>query len=200
MAPVRVIVYDIEIAKAIPDGKQAPDPNVQYCRGWKDFGGMGIAVLCAIEIGEMVPRVFLQDNLLSFLSWSTGAILAGHSNRGFDDPILEAMGLWQAAGSYDILRALRVAVGESPDYRPGVTKGGRKVDDLARVNLNGMQKSMGGDLAPLMWQRGAKGHVIDYCLRDVAIETQLFLRRDQFVDPVTGRTVCLAEPSLEGNP
>lgn len=194
-----VIVYDIEIQKAIPS-REPPVAGVAYCNGWKDYAGMGIAVLCATHVTERVPRVFLEDNLTDFAAWSKGCVLAGHSNRGFDDPILQAMGLWTAQASYDLLRALRAAVGESPDFVPGKTKGGRKVDDLARVNLNGMQKSMDGALAPILWQQGKRGLIIDYCLRDVAIELALFDRRGALVDPVTQRLVMLREPSEEGNP
>lgn len=198
MSP-RVIVYDIEIERAIPNVKEAPLQGIQYCAGWKDFRGMGIAVLCATDTQERVPRVFLQDNLPAFAEWSKGAILAGHSNRGFDDPILQALGLWTAVASYDMLRALRVALGESPEFVPGRTKCGRRVDDLARMNL-GIQKSMDGALAPIRWQEGHRGEVIDYCLRDVAIELALFDKRADLLDPVTGAAVRLAEPSEEGNP
>jgi hypothetical protein len=192
----RCIVYDIEIVKAIPDKKVPPVAGVQYCEGWRDFAGMGIAVLCAIDADEQVARVFLEDNLSAFAEWSKDAILCGHSNHQFDDQILKALGLWTAAGSYDILRHLRAAVGEPMDFTPGRTKGGRKVDDIARLNLNGMQKSLDGGQAPVLWQQGRRGQVIDYCCRDVAIEYALFLRREALVDPVTRAVVKLADPRV----
>lgn len=189
----RCIVYDIEIVKAIPDKKAPRLEGIEYCGGWRDFLGMGIAVLCAVDMDEAVPRVFLQDNLPKFAEWSKGAILCGHSNHQFDDELVRAHGLWQAAGSYDILRHLREAVGEPMDFTPGRTKGGRRVDDLARVNL-GIQKSMDGGMAPVRWQQGAHGEVVDYCLRDISIEARLFSLRQHLIDPVSGATVCLAGP------
>jgi len=188
----RCIVYDIEIVKAIPDRKVAPIPGIEYCAGWQDFQGMGIAVLCATDVQERVPRVFLEDNLADFAVWSKDAVLCGHSNHGFDDEIVRALGLWTAAGSYDILRHLRAAVGEPMDFTPGVTKGGRKVNDLARLNL-GIEKSMDGAQAPVRWQQGHRGEVIDYCLRDVSIELALFDLRSRMVDPVTRRLCILSE-------
>ena len=113
------IVYDIEIVKAIPDRKYANTPGIEYCAGWRDFAGMGIAVLCAIDLVELVPRVFLADNMDEFKRWSEGRVLCGHSNHAFDDEILKATGNWTAAGSWDLLRHLR---GDLADYLPLVPK------------------------------------------------------------------------------
>lgn len=191
---MRIIVYDTEIQRAIPNGQR--DPLVQYCAGWTDFVGMGISVIAAVDVASGIPRVFFEDNLREFAEFSRGAVLAGHTNNQFDDQLIKANGLWTAGGSYDILRKLRKACGEPEDYRKGLTKGGRTVNDCARVNLNGLQKSEDGAQAPLMWQRGEKARCVDYCLRDVMIEYQLFLRRGSFVDPATGNVVALDEPVL----
>lgn len=196
MAPAP-IVYDCEIVRCIPDRKAMPDPSLAYCRGWQDYIGMGISVIAAIDTESGVPRVFFADTLAAFADFTRGRILVGHSNHGFDDPLLRAHGLWTAAGSWDMLRKLRKAVGEPEDFRGGVTKGGRRVNDCARVNLNGLQKSDDGAHAPALWQRGKIAEVVDYCLRDAVIEYQLFLRRGSFVDPVTGRVFALEEPVLE---
>lgn len=192
---MRVVVYDCEIIRAIPDKKVPNARDVQYCGGWGDYAGMGISVIAAVDVEAHVPRVFFEDNLSAFAEWSRGALLVGHSNDGFDDHLLRAHGLFTAAGSYDLLCKLRKAVGEPERFTPGRTKAGRKVNDCARVNLNGMQKSDDGGNAPRLWQEGKHAEVVDYCLRDVTIEYQLFLRRGAFVDPVTGRIVQLEEPA-----
>lgn len=192
----RVVVYDCEIKKAIPDRNTPRDPQLEYCGGWGDYTGMGISVIAAVDVDTMMPRVFFGDNLGQFAKFIEGAIVAGHSNDGFDDNLVKANGLWTAAGSWDILCKLRKAVGEPERYRAGVTKAGRRVNDCAAVNLNGLQKSDDGANAPALFQRGKIGELVDYCLRDVSIELQLFLRRGAFVDPVTGNIVCLEEPAL----
>jgi hypothetical protein len=147
---MRVIVYDTEIIRAIPDKRNAPDPALQYCGGWKDYAGMGISCICAIEAETGISRVFFKDNLEKFAGWTRGAILVGHSNHEFDDNLLRAHNLFTAAGSWDLLRKLRKAVGEPEDYTPGRTKAGRKVNDCARVNLSGLQKSDDGGNAPAL--------------------------------------------------
>lgn len=194
MNGARVIVYDTEIKRAIPDSKSQPDPALRYCKGWGDRIGMGISVICAIDVESGIPRVFLDDNLQAFAAWTEGAVLAGHTNDSFDNELVKAHGLYRAAGSYDLLTRLRVAAGEPATYVRGVTKAGRKVNDCARVNLGGLQKSDDGANAPRLYQEGKIGELVDYCLRDVSIEYQLFLRRGAFVDPVTGRVFDLGEP------
>ena len=81
---MRIIVYDIEIAKAIQGrGEQRVD-GIEYCKGWRDFKGMGIACICAYDYHTMAYRVFMEDNIQEFvvlamqsrlLSGSTATIL-----------------------------------------------------------------------------------------------------------------------------
>lgn len=196
MTGARVIVYDCEIKKAIPDKKRPRDPALQYCEGWGDYAGMGISVIAAVDVEAMMPRVFFGDNLVQFADYTRGAIVCGFSSHDFDDKLVQAHGLFTAAGRYDILRKLRKAVGEPEGFVGGVTRGGRTVNDCARVNLNGLQKSDDGANAPALFQQGKLGELVDYCLRDVMIELKLLLRRGAFVDPVTGQIVVLEEPSL----
>ena len=197
----REIVYDCEILRAIPDKHPRVD-GLAYCAGWKDFAGMGIACICAIEVGIGLPRIFLQDNLAAFGEWTRGALLIGFNNVSFDNELLRANHLYAAAGSYDILRALRLAVGETAGYTPGLTRGGRTLRDCARANLDGVVKLDDGANAPILAQHGKYGELVDYCLRDVMIERRLFLRRAAFIDPVLKVPVRLeglhpAERSLE---
>jgi len=44
---MNTIIYDIEIAKAIPSKSEPKEEGVEYCKGWGDHAGMGIACLCA---------------------------------------------------------------------------------------------------------------------------------------------------------
>ena len=187
-----IVVYDIEIVKCIPDRKKPNDPTLEYCGGWNDRSGMGISVLCAFDTREQMPRIFLADNLAEFGKLIEGRTVAGFNNQGFDDPLLAANGI-TVGDSYDLCYEMRAAVGEPRAFTFGVTKGGRRLDDLANANL-GAQKSMHGDLAPVEWQRGNRGAVIDYCMRDVMLTWRLIEKLPSLIDPVTGKTVTLAMP------
>jgi hypothetical protein len=189
---IDVIVYDIEIRKCIPDKGKPLDPDLKYCGGWNDYDGMGIAVVCAIDTRDKVPRVFLRDNLPSFFELIKDRCVAGFNNHGFDDPLIRANG-GIIDRSYDLLAALRVAAGEPPEYTYGVTKRGRSCDAVAKAN-NVLRKSDDGANAPIMWQQGRYGAVIDYCLRDVVIEYTLITSLPRLIDPVTGTTLELEMP------
>lgn len=49
-----MLIYDIEIRNAIPDGDSTPLPDIIYCEGWRDFKGMGIAVIRIIRKGTLI--------------------------------------------------------------------------------------------------------------------------------------------------
>ena len=36
-----MIIYDIEIEKAILKGREIERPDIQYCKGFSDFANMG---------------------------------------------------------------------------------------------------------------------------------------------------------------
>lgn len=195
MTTLDLVVYDIEIVRCIPDRKLANDPTLEYCAGWEDHAHMGIAVLCAFDTREQMPRIFLLDNLKEFAELIVGRCVAGFNNRGFDDKLLAANGV-TVGDSYDLLCELRAACGEPRTYTYGVTVGGRTLDAIAVSNL-GARKTMHGELAPVEWQRGNRGGVIDYCMRDVVLTLRLLERLPALVDPVTRRTVTLALPGAQ---
>lgn len=190
-----VIVYDVEIERCIPDKNVARDPTLSYCGGWDDHAGMGISLIAAWDLRDGplgMPRVFLRDNLDAFGTLIAGRIVAGFNTNSFDDRLCAANGI--TVKSYDLLAELRAACGEPRHYVYGKTSKGRTLDDVARVNLGGMQKSGHGAHAPVEWQRGKYGNVIDYGLRDVALEVALVLALPTLIDPVSMRPVTLAMP------
>lgn len=187
-----VVVYDIEIMRCIPARGEPRQADLEYCAGWHDHANMGIAVLCAFDTRAMEPRVFLQENLGDFQALIQGRMVAGYNNHGFDDRLLAANGI-TVGESWDLLAEVRAAVGESRAFTPGRTRGGRKLDDLSARNL-GTVKSMSGALAPVQWQRGQRGHVIDYCMRDVMLTLKLMRRLPRLFDPVTGAQLDVAPP------
>ena len=73
-----LIVYDTEIVKCIPDrGGRKAHPDLDYCAGWDDYANMGISVLCAWDMREGMPRVFLGDNLVDFARLIEDRTVAG---------------------------------------------------------------------------------------------------------------------------
>lgn len=192
MPPLDLVVYDIEIHRCIPDRGAAREPDLEYCAGWDDHANMGIAVLTAFDTITRDPRVFCADNLDEFARLIDGRCVAGFNNRGFDDRLLAANGI-QVAASFDLLCAVRAAVGEPETYTRGVTRAGRSLDAFAECNL-GVRKPMSGALAPVQWQRGKRGAVIDYCMGDTMKTARLIQRLPSIVDPVTRETITVPTP------
>jgi hypothetical protein len=186
-----MIVYDAEIASCIPDPMQDPVPGLVYCEGWQDFKGMGISVVCAYVADERMVRVFLEDNLATFAELTRDRVLVGFNNQGFDDHLLEAFGI-ATAGSYDVLAEIRAVADGSRTYIKGVTRAGRKLDDVCAANLGGANRKTGdGAFAPVLWQQGKRGQVIDYCLKDVLLLAKLIAKLPSLIDPPTGITLQL---------
>lgn len=180
----RVLVYDVEIEAAVPPKHEVDrQEGVRYCGGWHDHANMGVSVIGACEVsdGRSEYRVFLRDNFGEFAAAVMDAdLLVGFNQIGFDNRVIHAnndlFGLpegW-ADSSYDLLLETWRAAGLGPDYDPA-THAGFGLDALAKANL-GRGKSGTGEGAPVLWQRGEKGKVIDYCLRDVALTAELFRR------------------------
>jgi len=194
MRSLDAIVYDAEIVKAIQGRGEELRPGVEYCGGWGDYAGMGVAVVCCIDLRDGRPRVFLADNLDEFaqLAASRGHII-GFNSQMFDDKLLAARG-FPIATTYDVKVEVFAALGQSlKSY-----KGSRSLDRLAAANL-GAGKEMSGAMAPVLWQRGEHGKVIDYCMADVFKVVQL-LELPKLIDPVTGRPFTLRPIETERQP
>ncbi len=56
-----MLIYDVEIAKAVQGKGETRIDGVQYCKGWTDYAGMGVACVCAYDVNEARYRVFMQD-------------------------------------------------------------------------------------------------------------------------------------------
>lgn len=184
------LVFDLEIAKAIPPRGGALDPAVEYCKGWDDHANMGVAVICAYDYREARYRVFLKDNSAAFAALAAARrLVVGHNILGFDCKVLAAHGLVVPAEKcYDTLAEL---AGVDRNFR------GLGLDALCQANF-GARKTGDGALAPVWWQRGDVGAVVDYCLEDVRLTRLLFDRiceRGEVADPrAPGRTIRPATP------
>jgi hypothetical protein len=194
---MRLVVYDAEIKNAIPEKGVAPLEGISYCKGWGDHEGMGVSVICAYVFGGSGYRVFLEDNMHEFktLAQDPETLCVGFNNRAFDDSLVRlALGInIEERRSWDLLRAVRVARGMDPGY----IAGGPNLDSLCKANfLPG--KSGSGAFAPILWQKGKTGQVIDYCLNDtIQLKKLIELVQDgRLRDHESGRILVMPAPSF----
>jgi hypothetical protein len=182
---MKTVVYDIEIAKAIPNRKEPMMPNIKYCNGWHDHKGMGISCIVTYEVEKDSYRVFMKDNFIEFEQLLVEAdIVVGFNSVRFDNKVIEANRVYVPGlkeKSFDILREIWTEKGLDPD-KFGRSHWGYNLDGLAEANL-GTEKSGNGALAPIWFQQGEYGKLIDYCLKDVEITKNLYLKvlRDGFL-------------------
>lgn len=187
---MRVVVYDAEIIKCIPPKKgEVKSPDLEYCDGWRDFENMGISCICAYDSFEKRYRVFLKDNFPIFQALIDNSdLLVGFNNIPFDNNLLRANGIHiNDDKCYDLLREQWRAAGLGDEFRyPSHV--GFSLDATAKANLQ-EAKTGSGALAPIQWQRGNYGDVIDYCLMDVTLTSRLFALvrlEGELVDPRDG--------------
>lgn len=178
---MKAMIYDIEIVKAIPErNRDDTEADIEYCAGWHDHANMGISVIGAYDYAQDRYRVFCQDNMHEFAAaLESTELLVGFNNIPFDNAVIRAAWApmiklpdgWEAK-CYDLLRETWAAAGLGPDFN-FKTHGGYSLDAMCERNF-GTKKSGNGALAPKLWQRGAIGNVIDYCLNDIRLTKQLF--------------------------
>lgn len=174
-----MIVVDAEIKKAILGRGEEPVEGIEYCAGWRDYAGMGVACVCTFDIISKLSRVFIEDDLADLPAYLDGRVTAGFNTRRFDMPLLVEHKVLPKKLAfhdphYDILEQIWIAQGLNPDRFVPATHGGWSLDAVCGSTL-GVVKSGNGALAPHWWQLGKRGRVIDYCLRDVWLEAQLLM-------------------------
>ncbi len=202
---MKPVIYDLEIKKAIPGGKdKEPRQGIEYCEGWEDHANMGIACLCAYDYHTGRYRVFTDKNQGEWMKLVANRdIVVGFNSMRFDQKVLEACwgpDFWvESARQYDILREIWRAVGLDVDKFVFKTHGGYSLDAVADMNL-GMKKTGHGALAPIQWQEGNIGAVIDYCLEDVRITRLLFndiIRNGKLISPKGGGLIDMPAPRMQ---
>lgn len=169
-----MLVYDLEIANPIDDGRTVCVDGITYANGWRDYRGMGIACVCSYDLRSQRWRVFDNKTLPYFGELvANSECVVGFNNHRFDDEVLRAQGIMiEDARSYDILKEVYRGLGVlHQQYKPK----GYTLSDLAKTNF-GLCKSGNGADAPFEWQSGNIGSVIDYCLYDVHLTYKLIDR------------------------
>lgn len=168
-----MIIYDCEIKKGIaPKGQK--QIGIEYCGGWRDFDNMGISVIGVFDYKEGRYRVFMDDNFDEFqVLLDTSQVIVGFNNRKFDDKLLGASGLRiDKNKSYDLLAEIWKAADLDPEIFVPSTHGGYGLGDCCLANF-GVGKKGHGEQAPLLYQMGRYGELIDYCLHDIYMTKML---------------------------
>ena len=195
-----VLVYDLEIVNAIPGKNGAKLEGIKYCEGWADHAGMGISVIGAYDYKDDRYRVFCEDGFEDFRAiCADRECLVGFNSIPFDNAVIGAtLGLSLPENKcYDILREMWAASGLPPKFSfPSHI--GYGLDLTCQANF-GTEKTGDGALAPVDWQQGKIGKVIDYCLNDVKLTKQIFdavLREQSIKSPKDGKPLRLRIPEL----
>lgn len=192
-----MIVYDIEIIKAVPQKNTPKEEGIEYVESWQDHQNMGVSVIGAYDSEADRYRVFTKDNWGEFadLYRDTTQVFAGFNSIPFDNSVLRACGIVAIAEerSFDLLREIWRAAGLGSTFKYP-SHAGYSLDAMAKAN--GLKGKTGhGAIAPIDWQRGNIGRVIDYCLQDVAITYKLIRAIELdggLIDPKTGQVLEIA--------
>lgn len=199
---MKILIYDCEIINCIPSKYEERDRNLRYCKGWSDFNGMGISVIGTWRnFNTFNPfgkyEAFVNNEECCYFGYAkegnnfeslayTADFIIGFNSISFDDKLCDANDVIVKT-DFDLLVEVRKATGQGDGHYQKI---GYSLKDLARANLK-YNKSLSGELAPVMWQKGQRKEVIDYCLRDVKILKDLYFKfiNNQLIDPVYGNTI-----------
>lgn len=168
-----MLIYDIEIIKAIPSKNEPRIEGIAYCEGWHDHVNMGISVIGCYDYVEDRYRVFCKDNFDDFqLLVNESETIVGFNSLAFDNKVCAANGInVPASKSLDLLVEIWKAAGLSETFQYP-THLGYGLDAVCEANFD-RKKTGHGALAPVQWQNGEIGSVIDYCLNDVALTKEI---------------------------
>lgn len=168
---------------------------------------MGISVIGAYDYETDRYHVFCKDNFDRFLHLlANHSCVVGFNNRRFDNRVIacqtegiikENLEKYFAQATYDILEEIWKSLGLDPNKFYWSTHGGYGLDVMCEANF-GTKKSGNGALAPVDWQRGKIGTVIDYCLNDVRLTKQLLDRifsKGNLVCPKTKGSIVVRRPN-----
>jgi hypothetical protein len=191
-----ILVFDAEIENAIPEKDQAPIPGIKYCKGWHDHAGMGISVMGAYSTKSGRNHVYINYNKDSVIeAVETHDLIVGFNSVRFDAALVKATWGYDIPNwkHYDIY--LAILKGKF-DHQKRVK--GYSLDPMAQANL-GIGKTGNGAEAPIDWQQGRLGNVIDYCLNDINITWWLFCQimdTGTLIDPLSGVPFFVAKPMV----
>ena len=134
---------------------------------------MQISCVCAYDFTEARYRVFTNLNLFEECVKKHDYII-GFNNKRFDNKVLAANGIYlDEMYNYDILEEIWIGLGFDPDKFTWKTHAGYGLNAMCKLHF-GIEKTGHGALAPVLWQQGRIGEVIDYCINDIKMTKMLF--------------------------
>lgn len=158
-----IVVYDLEIK----------NPIEKLSNGWSSMDEMGISVGCAYDYRANRYRVFMDDNIQELVDRlnEPETMVVGFNTVRFDNALLRASKLDlkpdEELNNYDMVQVSRKGARVN-----NFAKGFKLDEHLKACGLP--LKTASGAQAPLLYQEGKIGELIDYCLNDVAQEKALF--------------------------
>ena len=180
LAGKNIVVYDLEICK----------PVDQCTNGWSSKDEMGISVGCAFDYRNLSYRVYMSDNIrdLALRLNEPGTLVVAFNQINFDNPLMRASNTGLNPDgelrNYDMMLVSKKALTLGKDGRH---KGFTLDSHLRACNLPA--KTANGAEAPVWYQQGRIGTLVDYCLSDVQQERALF----EYMW-VNGTTACAYQP------
>lgn len=191
---MKILIYDCEIIKAVPDANKVNLGHIEYCKGWDDFENMGISVIGANFISKTGSGVYahtingLGINVLSEfqVGLDNTDALVGFNNQHFDDNLIKANGfnIPDNIINYDILAEIWEGAGLGRVF-VYPTHAGFSLGAICEANGIGSKTGTGANAA-ILWQQGKEQEVIDYCINDIKLTRELFdLIQDkgEIIDP-----------------
>lgn len=171
---MNAIVYDLEIEKAILGRGEIRLEGIEYAAGFDDHANLGVSVIGVYDFATDRSRVFCKDNFDEFRQLVADRdLLIGFNSIPFDNAVLKHVGIEVPEDKcMDLLREIWLADGLGPKF-VYPTHAGYSLDAVMQLNF-GEKKSGNGALAPIWWQRGEIGKVMDYCVHDCHLEAKLF--------------------------
>lgn len=190
---MKILTFDLEIAKAIPDEGKSKREGYEYCEGWNDKAGMGISLGCAYLSWLDRFKFYDEKNIMDLIDdFALANLVTGFNIHGFDVSLLKGtlqrLGLPEKTGlsgkTYDLFLDIKRSLGNN--FPKGWT-----MENVARTTL-GEGKSGAGAEAPFIWQDGCIAQIASYVLADVRLEHKLFLHAlkygsvsNKFTDPAS---------------
>lgn len=182
-----MIIYDIETKKAVISKGDEKVSGIEYVDSWNDHKGFGISVICAYDYAEKSYRIFFDDNKDEFVSLvNSRKYVVGFNNKMFDDKIVAAC--WGIEIPEDKSVDIRLVMQKKIGYFKVASLG-----DWCIGNI-GANKTGDGKDAPMLFQQGKYGKLVDYVIQDVKLTRLLFekiILNGALINPRDGKPVEL---------
>ena len=161
---MKVITYDHEIAKPIPEDE---DGNANWDAAKQ--GKCGVSVVCLFDTSTSRYHVYDQHTIREcILHLNDADMLIGYNSIEFDTPALSAVAKAPiAAPQFDVLKGIWRAL-----KRDGKSHGGYRLGEVCERTL-GLKKTLDGPRAPSLFASGRWGELVDYCINDVHLTRML---------------------------